>query len=923
MTRYRFKGKGREQSRPFFHLHAHSHYSAKDAMGTVPQLVDRARRNGQPGLALTDHGYMAGTVELYRECAKAGLKPFPGVEAYFVHDRFAREKGDPMGALKRYHMGLVAFTTEGYHALVQLVSESHSARSFYHKPLIDWALLAEWSERDALDGLLVLTGCYFGLVQQTLVDPEKGGLDGALGYLESLAKLAPNLAVELQHHDITHDDGSHDSDLMDRMWSMAVDLELPVAVTQDAHYCSVRDIEAHDAMKRMVSFGPDTDDATFPGDGFHLAANGWMVDHNPQDAWEEANELCEELLDLHDLQIPELDSYHYAIPRTVEHPQSELEARCSQALEARGLLTKTVYSERLAEELDVIRYTDQAGYLLLVAEITDWCHARPMPVQARGSALGSIVCWLLRITQADPIKYKLRYERFISRDRTKPADIDLDVPDSRRMELIDYLRTRYHVTQIGTWSSLGITDKDDARGKPGQGSLVRAWNSMAKRDAEAQGRKAKYLPTIWAIRNDRPDDARMLQELDRRYQLYSGVGTHAAGFLVTSDGARIEQLVPTMRIASSKTTVTQYPGPILEDLGLVKMDILGLRTLATINRCVELLGWDTTGGFEVALGANIPMQDKHTFAMLRSRKTGGVFQLEGPTSSKGCAELGVRSVADIILLLALYRPAVMQTGMHIEYIERRKKRKETPRLHELCESTLWETRNLFVYQEQIISLCRDLGFDPEHLTGLIKIIKASQTRDMAEAAVKIKTYAEEFYDRCTDAGIPDRDAQFCWDSITGFTGYGFNRSHATAYGITAYRSAWLKCNSVLEYGTALLYTTVGTDKEKLYRNVVRREMGVRLLPPDVNVSESGWTIDRKRQAARRGLRSIKHVGARGAAELEAMAPFASMEDLIERCSATAVKGGVVYLDTGELTSTLAALAGVGALKSLGVEAHSR
>lgn len=903
MSRLKIVRKG--STEPFFHLHAHSGFSAQDGIGTVEAMVARAHELGQPALALTDHGNMAGAVRLYRECRKLGLKPFPGCEIYFVPDRTDKKA-------KRHHLGLVAYTTEGYHNLVRLISTSHQRDHFHHKPLLDWA------DFGALDtsGIALLTGCYYGLVQQAM---ESAPLRPAMfemmaaaeAEMRTLMGLFSPVIVEQQLHEIEHDNGMPDYEYMDAIDEVAQKLGLPTACTQDSHYPRLSDQDVHDAMKRIVSWGDDPDDATFPGDGFHLASTGWMRERH-KELWDTHMETFEWLLDNHDLVIPELEKYSYKIPHVAKDPDMELTLRATRAMGDLGLGRKREYIDRLHDELGIVQDTGMAGYLLLVAEVTDWCTKHGVIFQARGSASGSILCWLLGITQTDPIKYKLRFERFISRDRTKPPDIDLDVQQSRRQELIDWLSGRYHVTQIGTWRKLGINPPDHPK-EPGQGSLVVKWNAMRKRANPQAG----YLRTIDLIERHAPEDARLLRELDS-YKIYDGPGTHAAGMIVTDDGARIEQIVPTMLIASSNTTVTQFDMDDDEALGLVKLDVLGLRTLDTMQAAVRMLGWSDPAGLEAALSKHIKLSDSKTYTMLRNGKTSGVFQLEGGTSARGCREVGVRNIHDIIAVLALYRPATMISGTTDEYVQRKHGLTKVPTRHSLLHEHIGDTYGLFVYQEQIISVCRSLGFDPEDLTSLIKIIKVSQKHQMAKAAIDLAGYEAEFHDRASDAGMRDRDRKFTWDSITGFTGYGFNRAHATAYGLTSYRTAYLKMNHGLEYASALLETTSGTKKETQYERTVRREMGFRLLKPDVNVSGARWTIDRKKNAVRRGLMSIKGVGEKAAVEIEANAPFTTIEDLIERCAARAVNGGKGWATSQELTGTMKHLRNAGALRSLGV-----
>lgn len=864
----------------FSHLHVHSVYSAGDAISTVPTLVAAAKANGQPALGLMDHGNLSGAVSLYTECAKAGIRPFPGEEFYLVRDR--RDK-----KAKRHHLGVLAYTGTGYTNLVALSSAAHA--NFYHKPLLDLADLAEASDAGKLRGLVALSGCYSGLPIQDLLNY---GPEQAATVLGCYARWFDQCYVELMNHQITWDDTSTDAELCAALAQIAGELGLPCITTADAHYARAEQTAIHDSLKRLVSYGSGEDDGVFRGTGYHLGTTEQVKAHFPPRLWHTGLAGHADLLDRWDLSIPQLDHYSYQIPVIVADPMAELRARMGEA------------DELLSEELAVIERTGMAGYLLLVAEVTDYLRREGIIFQARGSASGSMVCYRLGITAVDPRKWKLRYERFISTDRTKPPDIDLDVEFSRRGQVLDWLRQRFSVHQIGTYQTLSLSDRNG----DGKGSLVVKY--MAK--ARARGETP-----LW---DEVPDQDKTLLIAVANSGAYSGYGVHAAGLVITTNDAQFNALVPTMYVASSKTTVSQYTMGDVERLGLVKMDILGLRALSTIRGCLENLGRDPRAGLDW-----IPDEDKATFEAIKHGDTVGVFQFDGYTNRRGSQEMRVNCLADVIAVMALYRPAVMGSGGTAAYIARRRRQQPTPNLHPILRSALKDTHGLVVYQEQVIEILRALGMSADDLTALLKAVKASNN-NVAAAAEVISSYGVDVMRLCNEKVVPDEEAAMLWKAIEGFADYGFNRAHATMYGLTAYRTAYLKVHHPVEYFAALLASFEGTkDKEEIYRHAARAH-GVKVRPALVNVSGMSYTFDPVTHSVRRGLKSIKGIGVRAAEHLVANAPYTSLADLIEKCGTRPVTGGREFLASGmlsDLCGSLQVLYDAGALDGLDMSLPGR
>lgn len=869
-----------------WNLHSHSRFSVNDALPDVKDMVKTVAKYGQPALGLTDHGNMAGTVQLYTHAMKAGIKPFPGSELYIVHDRNDKKA-------KRHHMCVVAFTTQGYSNLVKLSSLSH--RNFYNKPILDHADLAAASEAGMLKGIAATSGCYFGFIAQSIVNDD--AMSAAM-YMASYDKWFDRFYVELQNHNIDHGDGWNDDMLANEIMRIAKNQGIPAVLTQDSHYCEHDDQETHNALKRLVAFGPDPDDATFPGDGFHLADTGWFMDHHEGDRLAYGSEGLADLLAAHDLTIPQLDSYHYNIPFTVDDPDAVLRKRCYQHLEDRRLHKSTSHVLQLEEELSVLKDTGMAGYLLLVQDVTDWLKINKVFFQARGSAAGSVACWLLGITQVDPLKWGLSFERFVSRDRTKPPDIDLDIEHTRRKELIEWIRGRFSVTQIGTWSEHSLHGEDDnddgAKGslrvkyysaKSRSGDPVHDWDSVPSADKAA----------LYAIADHKP---------------FASYGTGAAGLVVTTTEEELNSLVPMMWIASSETMLTQYEKDDIERLGLVKLDVMGVKALSVLNKCMENLGKDVLMG----LGW-IPLSDSKTYATIARGDTEGVFQLEGPSARNGCKRLKPTKIGDIIAAMALFRPATQNSGATDSYLTRRRGDERVPERHEIINKTTSKTYGIMLFQEQVISILRDLEMNADDLTAFLKAVKASNS-DIGGAGNVIAGYREQVKAMATDKGFTDEDWEWLWEAIEGFAAYGFNQAHSTVYGLTAYRCAYLATNHPVEFFAAQLAVAGGTPKEQQYVTAARRR-GISIRRSDINISKESYAVDKRANAIRKGFTAIKGVGDKSAAVIVRNRPeegFASVEEL---CRLTKISGSGPYLDDGDLTvGTLGKLYDAGCLESI-------
>lgn len=882
----------------FWSVHTHSTFSTQDAIPSVREIVQRVVDLGQPALGLTDHGNMGGSVQLYQECKKHGILPFPGSELYLVKSiaKTKAVKGSKDLGGGRFHIGVVAYTPKGYENLVNLSTLSH--QQFYFKPLVDLETFARLHEDNRLEGLALTTGCYFGLIVQTLIR-EGEGL--AKQYLRALESWFPNnVFVEIQNHNIDHGDGWNDDKVADALVQIADELGLPVVITQDSHYTKEEDRGDHEALKRLVAFGPDPDDAVFPGDGFHLADDAWIEGRHHPARLGRGLEGLAELAGRHSLAISVLDSYEYAVPLAITDPQAVLVQRCEAALRERGV-DRPQYRHRLQAELEVVRAAGMAGYLLLAQEVTDYMREQKILYQARGSAAGSLCCWLLRITGPDPIKWDLRFERFLSKDRTKPPDIDLDIEHQRRADVMTWMRSKWSVQQIATWAKMSLTGED---GETNKGSLLVKYYSATNKKVETDEEK------IHAWSEVPREDQTLLKRLADR-EMFSGNGKNAAGVVVTASKQQIDQLVPMLWIASSESMLTQYGKDDIEALGYVKLDVMGVKMLSVIRRCLDLLGKEDLEW--------IPLTHGPTYSAIRSGQTEGVFQLSGWSAQKGCRELRPTKITDVIAAMALFRPATTSSGATASYIARKHGMESVPSRHDIITKATSSTYGIMLYQEQVIAILRELGMGADDLTKFLKAVKASNA-NIGDAAKVIQGYRTQIASLCESAGMSQDDTSWLETAIDGFSQYGFNSAHATTYGLLAYQTAYLMVCHPIEFHTALLAVAAGDEKKEPNYLKAARARGVKILPPDVNISGLIYTMDHRRRAVRKGLKAIKGIGVSAGEEIARHQPFTNFQDFLDRIDHRKVTG-VKDVRLGKTTvdqsrGSLKALYEAGALNSL-------
>lgn len=853
-------------SAEFVHLHVHSAYSLLDGAGRIGDLVAQAQRYGMPALALTDHGVMYGCVDLYKAARAAGLKPILGCEVY-VAPRTRRDR-TPRQDDNLAHLVLLAADARGYRNLMALVSRAF-LEGFYYKPRVDRELLAEYS-----DGLIALSSCLAGEVPARLLAGDEEGARRVAGEYRDI--FGPgNFYLELQDQNLPRQ-----PELNTALVRLAREEDLPLVATNDVHYVRPEDAAAHDILL-CIQTGKSVHDPSrlrFPTEEFYLKSPQEMAAVFAEVPEALANTLaiaerCNVELELGKLHLPE-----FPLPpgKTTETYLKEL---CEAGLRRRYRSPGRHEEERLSRELDIIRRMGYSSYFLIVWDFVRFARERGILVgPGRGSAAGSLVAYTLGITDIDPLAHGLLFERFLNPERVSMPDIDIDFADDRRDEVIEYVTATYgadHVAQIITFGTMAaraaIRDAGRAFDLPyGEvdriAKLVPAELGVSLESALEQSPELAelYAREEWVTKLI--DTARKLEGLPRH------ASTHAAGVVIAA--RPLVEYVPLQRTGEGAVT-TQYPWETIEEIGLLKMDFLGLRTLSVLAGTVQLV---QKGRGEALNLAELPLDDGPTYALLSAGATGGVFQLESPGMRSLIQELKPSELRDLTALVALYRPGPLGSGMVEDFIARKHGRKPVEYLHPLLEPILKETYGVILYQEQVMQIASRLaGFT----LGQADLLRRAMGKKKPEA---LAAQRERFLAGAARLEVERETAERVFELMEYFAGYGFNKSHSAAYALLAYQTAYLKAHYPAEYMAALLTSIMeDSDKVALYCEECRR-LGLAVLPPDVNRSQVDFTVDAG--GIRFGLAAIKNAGRAAMAGIVAArekgGPFRSLEDLCRR-----------------------------------------
>ena len=860
----------------FTHLHVHTEYSLLDGASKIPELVAYAKELGMDSLAITDHGVMYGAVEFYQECTKAGIKPIIGCEVYL-----AKGSHLDMTEKTRYHLILLAENDIGYHNLMKIVSKGQ-LEGFYYKPRVDKDILRTYSE-----GIICLSACIAGEVPRLI---NSGNMDGARRcvqeYIDIFGK--DNYFLEIQNHDIPEEKTAAEG-----LRQLAQEFGIGLVATNDLHYVRREDAEAQDVLLciQTTSNVDDPGRMRFPNDSFYLKSAEEMAElfGGYPEALENTCRIadrCNVKLEFGHLLLPE-----FPVPEGFD-AVSYLRHLCEEALPERYEVVDETVRKRLDFELDIINTMGYACYFLIVWDFINYCRSHDIPVgPGRGSAAGSIVAYLLRITNIEPLRYHLLFERFLNPERVSMPDIDTDFCYVKRNQVLDYVVRRYgqeRVSQIITFGTLqaraAVRDVGKALGM--SYTSVDEVAKMIPRELGITLDKALKSSNDFKRAYESRPEVKKLVDLARSVEgLPRNAGTHAAGVIIAPRDLR--DYVP-LQQGSDSGVITQYDKNKVEELGLLKMDFLGLRTLTVIGDCIQFIK-ETTG--ETVDIDNIPLHDKETCEMLCRGETACVFQLESAGITKLVMDLAPESFEDLIPLVALYRPGPLGTGMAEDFIAGRHGQRTAEVLHPLMEPILEDTYGVILYQEQVMQITSALaGFT----LGQADILRRAMGKKKAKELDSMRASFIEGAKRLHD--IPEELSDRIFSLLQHFAGYGFNKSHSVAYALVAYETAYLKAHWRAQYYAAFLNSIIGdSDKLSWYISVCKND-NIKILAPDVNESGRDFTV-LPNKTIRFGLAGIKSTG--GAA-VEAIisarsedGPFTSLTDFCCRVNMRVVNKRVV------------------------------
>ncbi|MBE3571933.1 MAG: DNA polymerase III subunit alpha [Moorella humiferrea] len=849
----------------FVHLHVHSEYSLLDGACRIKDLVRAAGVMGMPALALTDHGVMYGAVDFYKAAREEGIKPIIGCEVYVAprsrHDR------EPHKDDYQYHLVLLAADERGYRNLTALVSAAY-LEGFYYKPRVDRELLSRHSE-----GLIALSACLAGEVPDWLLKDRPDKAREAAAWLRDVFG-RENFYLELQ------DQGLREQRKINAgLLEISRRLDVPLVATNDVHYITREQARLHDVLL-CIQTGKTLDDPNrlrFPNDQFYLKTAAEMVDMFKEVPSALTNTLAVAERCNFEFTFGRLHLPAYRVPEG-EDAASYLRRLCHEGLSRRYPGDDGRARQRLDYELSIIEQMGYPGYFLIVWDIVNFARRQGIPVgPGRGSAAGSLVAYCLGITSIDPLRYNLLFERFLNPERVSMPDIDIDLCFERRDEVIQYVQEKYgreHVAQIitfGTMAARGaVRDVGRVLGMP-LSEVDRIARLIPLEPGITLERALATMPELQES-YEKSEEVRELLDTARALEgMPRHASTHAAGIVITREP--LIHYLPLQK--NGEVVTTQFPMQVVEELGLLKMDLLGLRTLTVIERACRAV--EANHGRLIDLD-NLPLDDRDTYQLLASGETSGIFQLESGGMRAILRELKPERFEDIIALVALYRPGPLGSGMVEDFIERKHGRKPITYLHPALEPILRDTYGVILYQEQVMRIASELaGFT----LGQADILRRAMGKKKPEV---LAAQREHFLDGAHRKGIPVETAAKIFELMEYFAGYGFNASHSAAYAMVAYQTAYLKAHYPAELMGALLSSVAEhLDKMGPYLAECRR-MGIKVLPPDVNESGIDFTVSGGH--IRFGLAAVKNVG-RTAVEAiiaarEAGGSFTSLLDFCRR-----------------------------------------
>ena len=864
----------------FAHLHVHTEYSLLDGSNKIKEYVARVKELGMDSAAITDHGVMYGVIDFYRAAKEAGINPVLGCEVYVApNSRFDKELTG--GEDRYYHLVLLAENNTGYANLMKIVSKGFT-EGYYYKPRVDMEILNRYHE-----GIIALSACLAGEIQRNIVKnlPEEAR-KAARKYEDCFGK--GNFFLELQDHGIPNQ-----RLVNTELLKMSKELDIPLVATNDVHYTYEKDADSHDILlclqtnKKLA----DEDRMRYEGGQYFVKSEEEMKGLFPY-AWEALEntqriaDRCHVEIEFGVTKLP-----HFEVPEGYDS-WKYLNKLCDDGLRERygddsqpaGDTGQTL-RERLDYELSVIRRMGYVDYFLIVWDFINYARSNGIPVgPGRGSAAGSIVAYCLKITNIEPIRYNLLFERFLNPERVSMPDIDIDFCYNRRQEVIDYVDRKYgsekvvQIVTFGTLAAKGVI-RDVGRVMDLPYAFVDSIAKMIPGELNITIDKAlEKNPELRKVYQE-DEQVRLLIDMCKRLEgLPRHTSMHAAGVVICPEAA--DEFVPLSR-GSDGSITTQFTMTTLEELGLLKMDFLGLRTLTVIADAVKFV--EETKGVHIDID-NIDYNDPQVLAAIGTGRTDGVFQLESSGMRSFMKELRPQNLEDIIAGISLYRPGPMD--FIPKYIKGKNNHKDVVYSCPQLEPILAPTYGCIVYQEQVMQIVRDLGGYTLGRSDLVRraMSKKKQSVMEKERANFIYGNEEEGVPGCVSRGISEEVASGIFDDMTDFAKYAFNKSHAACYAVVAYQTAWLKYYYPVEFMAALMTSVIDNSKKVSEYILTCRNMGIQLLPPDINQGQSGFSVDGG--SIRYALTAIKGIGRSAiddiVEERKARGPFTNLKDFLIR-----------------------------------------
>ena len=856
----------------FAHLHVHTEYSLLDGASRVKELIRRTKELGMDSVAITDHGVMYGAVRFYKEAKAQGIHPVIGCEVYLAPGM--RQERAEVDGTRYYHLILLAENETGYRNLVELISLAN-IEGYYYKPRIDKELLRQYHE-----GVIALSACVAGEIPQAILRGNNERAEALIAeYVEIFGQ--DNFFLEIQDHGLPEEKTVNRA-----LRELAKKYDIGLVATNDVHYVHADDSEFHDILL-CVQTGRtinDPDRMRFSGPDYYLKSEEEMAAlfADYPEALENTAKIaarCQVDFTFGELQLP-----FYPLPEHFESDDAYLRALCEERLSSRYADVTDEIRTRLDYELGVIHGMGYASYFLIVWDFINYARGHGVEVgPGRGSAAGSIVAYLLGITNIDPLRYALLFERFLNPERVSMPDIDIDFDDINRGRVISYVKERYgedHVAQIATFGTMGAKGaiRDVGRVLEMSFSEVSAITKLVPAELNITLERALKESSDFRRVYDEDENARRVIDLARKIEgLPRNISIHAAGVVIAKEP--LASQVPVW--VSEGTLVTEFDKDDVEALGLLKMDFLGLRTLTIIADTVRHVR--ASHGIELDVDS-IPLVDEKTSQMLCDGDTGAVFQMESAGMTNLVKDLQPKGFVDLIPTVALYRPGPLGSGMVTDFIDGLHGKKEVVYMHPLLEPILKETFGVVLYQEQVMQIVQVLAGFSLGQADLLRRAMGKKKHDLLMAQKEI------FLQGCAKNGIEASLANHIFDLLTHFADYGFNKSHSAAYGLLAWQTAYLKAHYPVEFMAGVLTSIMDkTDKIPVYIQLCR-QMGIKILPPDINSSAATFGIEDG--AIRFGLAAVRNVGENAIVSMERVraegGKFRSLVDFCARVDMRAV-----------------------------------